>query len=328
MRATSRSGRGCSPRRRCSRWRRPRRTSACARYACCARSSSSRTCCRRCVRARARAQRAVGLTACAFRACRPARSAGTAGTCARAAGTRAARAWCSTWTTCTTASLAGIIAQHARHASQRTTRVRQLRAPRSRHLGSHGGSSAGVMAAYPPAVKSTIPFMFTYKAGIDTKVLQMTRRCCIGQSPTEIALAMREYYHHSFMEAQAAYYRVVDALRAAGGGAQPRMDAVFAASQPVRLGCAVLARCRLSSWLAHRSSPLATSKTRTAGLAARSAGSTSPPSSRWTSWSSATACTRKFRASAAPFTRWITRTKWRAKWCLTASASRAAATSS
>ena len=92
------------------------------------------------------------------------------------------------------------------------------------------------MAAYPPAVKSTIPFMFTYKAGVDTKVLQMTRRCCNGQSPTEIALAMREYYHHSFMEAQAAYYRVVDALRAAGGGAQPRVDAVFAASQPVRLG--------------------------------------------------------------------------------------------
>jgi hypothetical protein len=105
-------------------------------------------------------------------------------------------------------------------------------------------TAAGVMAAYPPAFKSTIPFMFTFKAGIDNRVLFMTRRCCNGQSPTEIALAMREYSHNTFMRAQAAYYRNLDAQRNANtaSGSQPRVDAAFASSQPVG---ACLRRTRL-----------------------------------------------------------------------------------
>ena len=93
------------------------------------------------------------------------------------------------------------------------------------------------MASYPPAVKSTIPFMFTFKCGVDNRVLLLTRRCCNGDSPTEIAKALAEYHHSTYKSSMAAYYRQASAMRAPAPAGQRSVQAVFGAALPVRLAC-------------------------------------------------------------------------------------------
>jgi hypothetical protein len=93
------------------------------------------------------------------------------------------------------------------------------------------------MEAYPPAVKSTNPFVATYKTIIDKKVLVQTRRAPNGQTPTEQANALNEYHTNTFQEAHLAYLRMQVALRTtpcAGGSASVRT--AFATHQQARRG--------------------------------------------------------------------------------------------